>query len=238
MLHPMNKLGRSCWQCVDCKAARLLADVTPEVVDGLDREKTTRHYHRGDILYHQGDPNLGLFCISSGHIKVYHTDAKGKCHIIRLAGAGDFLGASSFVTGRPHSLTAEALSAAVVCLIGGRSVRSALQSDPQMVANVMTSLAQTLEETEAQLASMAQLSSASRIVKVLLEHSPSTSVQARVAPLTREEIGNLSGTSMETVSRLIHSLTRQGFLRLRARTIFIVQRAALEQLVAESVGEN
>lgn len=43
---------------------------------------------------------------------------------------------------------------------------------------------------------------------------------------------------METLSRLIHSLTRRGLLRLRARTIFLVQRAALEQLIAESVGEN
>jgi CRP/FNR family transcriptional regulator, cyclic AMP receptor protein len=117
-------------------------------------------------------------------------------------------------------------------------VRSALQADPTMVANLLSSLAYSLEETEAQLASLAQLSSTARIVKVLLEHSPSTSLEARVAALTREEIGNLSGTSMETVSRLIHSLTRQGFLRLRGRTIFIVQRASLEQLIADSVGES
>ena len=231
-------LSGGCWQCFINKAAGLVADLSPAAVEVFDRAKITRHYPRGSILYHQGSLGHGLFCIRSGRIKVYNTDTSGKLHILRLAGAGDFLGTSSFVTRRPHSSTAEAMSPAVVCLICGEAVRSALESDPQIANNIMSSLAHALENTEAHLATLARLSSTCRIVKVLLENSQPTAHEALVAPLTREEIGNLSSTCIETVSRLLHSLARQGMLRLRVRAIYIVNRAALEDLVTASAGES
>ena len=220
-----------CWRCFQNDTAALLSEVAAQSVEGFDKCRLTRQYPRGAILYHQGSPSHGLYCVSSGRIKIYNTDATGKLHILRLAGPGEFLGSGSFVTRRPHGATAEVMSPAVVCLLSGEAVRAALESDPRVTTNVMESLARALEDAESRLAALARLSSTARIVKVLLEQSEPTGQEDRVAPLTREEIGHLTGTAIETVSRLIHSLARKGVLRLRARVIYIVDRPALEELL-------
>jgi CRP/FNR family transcriptional regulator len=151
--------------------------------------------------------------------------------IVRLVGAGDFLGFRRILGKQASSNTAQVVSPAVVCQIPGSSVLAALGQDAQLAQNILGAQARSLERTESHLLKLVGLSSPGRVVSLLLENSSPTPPCA-VAPLTREEMAQLAGTSIESVSRLIHELARRGSLRLRGRALFVEDRAALEEFLA------
>ena len=221
----------SCWLCHAAEHADLLKDAQPQVVEAFDKGKTTRHYPRGAVLYHQGSCGDALYCISSGRIKIYQTDAAGVVQILRIIGPGDFLGFRRLLSKQPSTNTAQVISPAIVCLIPGQAVLAALASDPQIARNILTAQAKAMERTEAQLLKLVGLSSPARVASLLLEYSE-PSPTGVMASMTREEMAQLAGTTIESVSRVIHEMARQGSLRLRGRSICVLDRLALEEFIA------
>ena len=221
----------SCWLCHAGRKAELLHGVTSGVVEALEKGRISRHFARGSVLYHQGSCGGGLFCISTGLIKIYRTDAAGRVQIVRLAGPGEFLGFRRIFSKQASSNTAQVISPAVVCQIPGPAVLASLAADPQLAQNILGTQAQALEKTETHLMRLVGLSSPGRVASLMLEYSAPAPPYA-LAPLTREEMAQLAGTSIESVSRVIHEKARQGSLRLRGRTIYVEDRPALEEFVA------
>ncbi|MBX3167305.1 MAG: Crp/Fnr family transcriptional regulator [Candidatus Eremiobacteraeota bacterium] len=223
-------VGQSCQLCHANQFARLLNGAGSAVVEAFEKNRTGRLYPAGFLLYRQGSCGDALYCISSGRIKIYRTDPAGRVQILRLAGPGDFFGWRRLISNRPSSNSAQVVASAFVCKIPGKTVLAALAGDPRIARNILSAQARALERTESQLMKQLGLSSPARVASLLLELSPPPS-PAAVASLTREEMAQLTGTSVESVSRFIQEMARRGSLRLRGRSIFVVDRQALEQFI-------
>ncbi|MBS2037044.1 Crp/Fnr family transcriptional regulator [bacterium] len=220
----------SCRLCYTGQQAQLLKGASLAGVDALERARTGRLYPVGAMLYHQGSCGDALFCVSSGRIKIYRTDPTGRTQILRIIGPGSFLGFRRLLSQRPSSNAAQVVSSAFVCQIPGPVLLATLAGDPQIAWNILSSQARALEETESQLLKRLGLSCAARVASLLLELSD-TSTPAMVAPLSRQEIAQLTGTSIESVSRVIQEMARQRSLQLHGRSIVVTNRQALEELI-------
>jgi len=220
---------RSCFRCQAECSADIVSGAGREALELLDNGKVSRFYQRGDELYSQGGSLPGLFCISSARVKLVAVNRAGKVQIVGLAGPGEMLGLPLVFSSEPASHSALVLAAGVICTYPVACIKAALQKDPEVTQNVLSSLARLQVDTEGRLLSLSGLSAPARIAKLILDQATSTGV---VTGLSRTEISQLAGTTLETVSRMVRSLARGGQIKVAGRRIQVLDRAGIEELVA------
>lgn len=224
---------RSCAQCQTEAFAVLLTGLQPKVVDYLDQQRSTQYYPKGSFLYRQGDTSRGVFCVNRGRIKVCCSHPCGKIPILRVVCAGEFLGIPSFMGPELHTNSAEMLTPGQVCHIPAHALQTAIEWDPRLALNFARCLANELNQFERRIVAMSCLTAPARIASLLLElQVDHPRDDGPILPLSRLEMALLAGTTVESVSRLLNRLGREGILRLSARSIFIQDAEALQVYIA------
>lgn len=227
---PNCVVHKNCSACrIKNDPPQILANTRAETVLLLNTGRLSRFFQRGEEIYRQGQSLAGLYCISSARVKLVSNDRLGKAQILGLAGPGEILGLTGLFNGEaPHS--AIALTAGVVCCFARESLTSALEQDPALVLNLLSSLAKHNVILEERLQFLAGQSAAARVAKTLVTLADSG---GQVQSFTRTEIAQLSGTSLETASRLVQQWARQGLIGLQARKIQLHHIGYLHKLVVK-----
>ena len=207
----------------------ILCGATAAVVDAFDQARVPCHYERGQTLFLEGATSKGMFCIKSGRVKMFRSSPDGKVQMVGLAGAGQFLGHRELITGLPCSCTAEVLAEGDICFLDRETVLHALDHDPSMARNVMSALAASLYLAESRLLEVARMRASARLASLLLQCSESDRL-GTVDPLTREEMAQICGLTVESVSRAVRSMGRDGLVGFEGRRIFVLDRPRLERL--------
>lgn len=201
-------------------------------MERLTKAHESRSFPRGKLIYQQDRANPKIFCVTSGLIKVYHTSPRGTRHILYLAGAGDFLGVPQLLGGRFHAdYSAEAVTPTLACQIDGETVMKTMESDPQVALNVLRSLAEGLDRAEARFLSQVNLSGPIRLAQLLVQCAE-LDPAGEIAPLSKEEMGQLTCTTEVLVARWIRLWLRKGFLKTRGTGLLVADSRALLAFVA------
>lgn len=164
-----------------------------------------------------------MFCIQTGRVKLCRASRDGAVQLVGLVGPGQFLGHRELVTGHDCSYTAEVLAAGDICFIPRDTLLQELSSDPGVAHNVMRALANSLEQAESRLLEMACTRAEGRVARLLLQCSD----EGKVDPLTREEMAQFCGLTVESVSRALRGMGRQGLLAFEGRRIHVLDQSAL-----------
>lgn len=220
----------TCGSCVQCTDG-VLTGAQPATIATWNRAKKILGYRRGQVLFREGTPSRGLYAIYSGRIKLYRTTSAGEVQIVRLAGPSDIIGHRSLLAGEPLACTAEALEEAVVCMVEREIVLQSIREDPAVAMSFLTQMARSLGRAEERLLALAHRSTCARVAGFLLEQCDA---QGRVAlRLTREEIGQVLGTTTESVSRVLRFLAQRNLLRLEGRGLRLLAPQALAYLASD-----
>ena len=192
----------------------------------LDAAKHPHAYRRKQVLYYEGNPATGLFCIQSGSVKLYKTGPEGKVYILRIAASSGVLGLESLFTGSPWSATAEMLEDGTVCYVDRKTVLELVRQDPGVAVQVIQTLAHQLQTSESERVELAQSSVRERLARLLAllvqSHGISEDVGTRIdLRLSREEMAEMIGTAQETAIRLLTELKQDGVIGLDGRVIVV-----------------
>jgi CRP/FNR family cyclic AMP-dependent transcriptional regulator len=115
----------------------------------VDGGRTKSNYHKGQIIFAQGDPSDAVFFIEKGKIKVTVVSAQGKEAVIAFLEAGDFIGEAS-LRGQPRRIaTATAMVECVIARVDKATFLHTLRDEPTF-SELFTSylLARTLRIEE------------------------------------------------------------------------------------------
>ncbi|MDO5618139.1 Crp/Fnr family transcriptional regulator [Kocuria sp.] len=174
---------------------------------------TARVVSRGEVVQAQGAmPALQI--VHAGQVKQVRLAADGSERLLRILGPGEFMGEHSVLTGTPAPRMAAALTEAQVCTLSRLDVQQWLDQRPQMAVNMLQAVTRRLEETEAQLASLADRTVAQRLGDYLITTSNGVVDQPFELPISKKDLASLIGTTPETLSRRLRSLSDQGALSL------------------------
>jgi CRP/FNR family cyclic AMP-dependent transcriptional regulator len=191
---------------------------------------------RGEALFLEGESPKYVFIICSGRIKLSVSSREGKTAILRIAGPGEILGLSPAMSGMRHETSAEAAELCCVKAIRVSDFVHFLQEYPEAAAEATACL---LRDYRVVLNNVCRLALpntvAGRLASLLLEwHSgrPATSGNKHrfIVALTQEEIANMTNTSRETVSRVLHQFQAENLISIKGASMTILQPEALEQL--------
>jgi CRP-like cAMP-binding protein len=207
-------------QCQGCRISdrTVWASLTQESLEDLAEHRVASRYQKGDVIFHEGSPSTGLYNVCAGKVKLVRTGRVGRQTIVRIAGSGKTLGETDlFREDARHSVTAQAMEETVVCFLAKPVLMEYLKDYPDMMLEMVRRLAAALHKAEQRVESLATKDARHRLVEFLIEmgdeegepHDDGIRIRLR---LTREEIAEVIGATLETTIRLMSALKKDGLV--------------------------
>lgn len=226
---------RSAQVCASCSARALsvcgaLADADLVSLDALAERISIP---AGEALTREGDPARHLYNITSGSVRVFKLMADGRRQITGFLFAGDFLGLTA---GDAFAFSAEAIEPVTLCRFKRPEYRTLVKQLPALEAALLDRANHELAAAHNQMVLLGRKTAQERIATFLLElpaKDPARPGGANLVrlPMSRSEIADYLGLTIETVSRVLTRLKTEGLVRLAAlNEIVILKPAALRRL--------
>lgn len=194
-------------------------------------------YPSDSYLFFQGDPPEALYIIWSGRIKlVRHTD-QGRDVVVTVLGPGQLIGEMAIFDGRPYSMTAVTLEDTAVVTITRNDLMRIIHRYPEVSFEVILELNRRLRLCHELVRSLAVDRVEQRIARALLRlkdlggvPSPEGEGVMIDIHLTRQDIAEMTGTTVETAIRVMSRFRKAGLTKnYKGRTI-LLQIDGLEEI--------
>jgi CRP/FNR family cyclic AMP-dependent transcriptional regulator len=211
-------------------------DLPPAVLRDLENVTLTNHYPTGAVLFGEGQPVRGIYVVQRGLVKLSVCASDGRTLILRIAHAGEALGVASAVGNRDYEATAEAQQPCDVTFIRQSDVLRLMRTHGEFALWVTQLLSRDYNFTCREIRTLMLSGSASEKLARLLvgwldERTGAPASDRMKVPLTHEEIGQMIGTSRETVTRLMAGFRKQRLIEQEGATLVVSNRVALESLI-------
>lgn len=208
----------------------------PEVLLGTPAGIT--RCRRGQQIYCQGDPAEHGYRIVSGAARRFVIQADGRRRILDFLLPGDFFG---FASTDEHVFAVEAVNVGtIVARYGLRQLETLAGSDPRIGQGIRDASTQEISRLKTRFLLLGQITASAKVSAFLLEmaYRSSSDVADRIVlPMSRYDIADYLAISVETVSRAMTRLKRQGAITLAGtRRVHIVDRGVLAELDASREG--
>jgi CRP/FNR family transcriptional regulator, anaerobic regulatory protein len=170
---------------------------------------------QGETLIWDGDPAQHAFVVTRGAVRVSKAGADGRRQILDFLFAGQFIGMPSDLT---YHFDAEALGDSEVCRFDRRSLEDLMTKYPGVEKGYRAGTARQLETAYDHAFALGRRTAMERVAAFLLDlHAstcPKSSVGALKLPMTRNDIADFLGLTLETVSRAFSRIKTLGVIRL------------------------
>jgi CRP/FNR family transcriptional regulator len=213
-----------------------LGNAPPAVAEALGQAVLTTTYPTGAVLFSEAQAPLGVFIVRRGRLKLSVCGSDGRTLILRMVEPGDLIGVASVISGRGYEATAQTQEPSEVSFLRKNDLLRLMHLHGEFALWVTQLLSQDYASTCREIRDLVLSDSASeklaRLLVGWLDHNTESKQSGYVKmPLTHEEIGQMIGTSRETVSRLFSGFKKQRLIRQNGATLVIPNRFALEALI-------
>ncbi|BDW82058.1 transcriptional regulator [Erythrobacter sp. Dej080120_24] len=222
--------------CESCpvKETAACSVLTEEEREALAAAGRTRTIKRGEMLFAAGDEDAACATLVSGALKVSAYDQDGNEQILALVHPAGFIG-ELFAPFAHHDVVA--LTESKLCTFARGDIERAIDDYPALARALLRRSQEDLLATRNLLELTAHASAESRLAALLHDFAAAASqsschlAREFELPLTRGEIANMLGLTIETVSRKLGELEDTGaIVRKGKRGIEIVDSALLQDI--------
>jgi CRP/FNR family transcriptional regulator len=209
-------------------------------LSGEDRQRladvaSSRAYEKGAVLFSEGDTSDQLYTVVNGRVKVFKTTARGTDVILEIFGPGDPVGAVAVYESRAYPASAVALEPTTCLLIPRQAFFALLETHPTMVRGLLTGLTHRLVELTNRLAELSGGRVEARLARFFLKVAtdmgqPRSDGTFIPLALSRQEIADMIGTTIETSIRIMSRWGKQDLVRTEKDGFLLLDRPALEAI--------
>ena len=200
----------------------------------LDRIIGKRHWvERNELLIRVGEPFHCLYIIHGGQFKTFRDNAHGKQHVMGFHMAGEILGMNAISNGI-HDSNAMAFEDSEVCEVPFAQLQILCASIPALQQHFHRILSEEINRDQRVMRFLGS-SAEQRFATFLLDLSNRFAARGYsrydfTVLMSREDIGNYIGLTMESVSRLMSKFRRQGWISTDGKDLHILNHAAIAAL--------
>lgn len=192
----------------------------------------TRRLRKDEELFAEGEPAAFFYKVVSGAVRTYTLldDGRRQIHAFHLP--GDIFGLE---LGEEHRFSAEAVGNAAVSVHRRCALETLSASNGEFARQIVSAVMRSLQQAQNHMLLLGRKSALEKIATFLLDMSKRVSEDECVdLPMSRADIADHLGLTIETVSRSLTQLERQGLIELPAkrRTIMLRDKASLRRLGA------
>jgi CRP-like cAMP-binding protein len=209
--------------------ASLREDTWEEVADKL----IGLCYARDAYIFFEGDPPDFLYVIWMGRVKLVRHSIDGRDVVLDVLGPGRLFGEVAVFEGAPYSQTAQAMEEVAVIAIARNDYLDLLQRFPILALAVINDLGRRLRVVNDLVQSLAVDRVERRIARALLRLALYNGTPTRDGAmiqmrLTRQDLADMTGTTVETAIRVMSRFRKQGWITTQRGRVVIRQPEQLD----------
>ena len=223
--------------CQDCSISQLCIPFTlnEHELDQLDNIiERKKPIQKSQVLFKAGDTLNSIYAIRSGTIKTYTINEAGEEQITSFHLPGDLVGFDA-ITNMQHPSFAQALETAMVCEIPFDILDDLSGKMPKLRQQIMRLMSSEIKSDQEMILLLSKMNAEERLaafIHILSKRYSARGFSAKEFRLTmtRSDIGNYLGLTVETISRLLGRFQKLGVLSVQGKYITINDINALVDL--------
>ena len=214
----------------------LFRNLDPDVIERISALGTTVELAGNQVLFLKGDEGDALYGVLDGRIRISSGDADGKEIILNIIDPGDIFGEIALLDGKPRTADASAMAASQLFRVQRSDFLGLMAAEPRLTQHLLEMVCDRIRKTSEMLEDSAFLDLPARLAKRLLSLAKYYGDSSQETALTgiqisQAELGQLMGTSRESINTLLQYWRGRGWITLGRGRVTIEAPGALENLV-------
>lgn len=186
----------------------------------------TLNYKNNAHVFMEGDPSNWFYIVANGEVKILKHTLAGKDIILEIMSPGDMFGGVAVLDKKPFPATAQAMEQTTVIRISRQNLLGIMEEYPILKLETVKYFSDRLRDAHETLKNIATEKTERRIASLLLKLSKKAGGEEadykKIGfPLTRQEISEMVGTTVETCIRIMSKFQKQGMVKSSGGKILI-----------------
>lgn len=212
----------------------LFANLTETEMRALCARANNRQFHRGELLFNEGDACTGLFLVASGKIRIFKMSAAGREQVLAIEGPGSSFAELPVFDGGNYPASASALEDSEVLFISRKDFQNFCREHPEVALKVIAVVGSRLRRLIGIIEDLSFTTVRQRLIALILRLTQAKGTRSKEGihvelTETHQDLAAELGTVRELVSRNLSRLQAEGFLEVEGRKIIVKDLAGLRR---------
>jgi CRP/FNR family transcriptional regulator len=217
------------------KASPVFAGVPAKELSALAAVAHDDTYRAREYVFMEGDPAEWFCLVRSGRVKILRASRGGKEVVLELLRPGEPFGGVAVIEHRPYPASAQATEPSVVLKIPREPIVALTERHPGVIREMALMIGRRLRSAHDSVRSLAADPVEARLAAALLrlaEHDGARGRDGITLPftLTRQSLGDMTGTTVETTIRVMSRWQKAGLVRDEGGHLILTDPAALREI--------
>ena len=219
------------------KTTPIFSRLSPADRKTIAEVSRVQEFAKGETIFEQDSPSDAFYAIAAGRVKIFKMMPNGKDVILEVFGPGDPLGAVAAYMDRPFPASAAALEDTTCVIIPRAAFFRLIETQPSLVRGLLLGLTFRLVELTNRLAELSGGRIEPRFARLFLKLASEMGRGERGGTfiplaLSRQELADLSGTTIETCIRIMSRWNKDDVVRTEKDGFVVLNRTELERIAA------
>lgn len=210
----------------------------PEDLAQVLAESRSIRFVRGAMVFEQGAEANSFFLLLHGRVRAYRLTPDGQQIVVRFVGPGDLFGIAMAIGSPTYPANAAAVVDSVAIVWPVSAWKKLVARFPALALNTMQAMGERLQEAHTRMTEMATEEVTRRVAHTLLRLAQQAGRKTKDGvlidfPITRQDIAEMSSTTLHTVSRILSAWEQEGLVE-SGRQRVVLRDPHRIHLIAES----
>jgi CRP/FNR family transcriptional regulator, nitrogen oxide reductase regulator len=223
------------------RQSSLFKDIKPDIFVQVLEASLPRSVEEGGFFFLQGDPATHAYVLVEGRVKMIQITPNGQQITMRILTPGQTYAGIALLNPRAgYPATAQAVENSTALAWDTAHLRELVEKDPSISLNVMSLMHGYISELQERQKALVTDRVEQRVARILLKLAAQSGRKIDEGvlidlPITRQDIAEMSGTTLYTVSRTLNEWERDGLLEIGRERVVIREPHGLVSIADELV---
>ena len=204
----------------------LFAGFDPDEVEEILREARSARHPRNSAIFEQGEDAHSFFLLLHGHVRATKTTPTGEQILVRYIATGETFWIAMAIGLTQYPATATAVDDSVVLAWPTTAWPRLIEKFPALAANTLHTVGSRLQESHTRMVEMSTQQVEQRVAHALLRLAKQSGKRldhgiAIDFPISRQDIAQMTGTTLHTVSRILSGWEHLGLVESGRQRIIL-----------------
>jgi len=219
----------------------MFAGLASEALEAVVAAGSVRRLAAGTRIFAQGDPGVSGHSLLEGRVKIVQTRADGGQSVLRFIGPGEMYGTVAALMNQAFPADAIAVVPSVEIWWTIPALRQLIRQHPEIGLRSTAAAGARLMDLQSRMGELTGERVEQRIARTLLRLMEKAGRPTGAGieidfPITRQDLAEMAGSTLHTVSRTLAALDQRGVTGSARRRIIVRDPRALSHLAENGVG--
>lgn len=210
----------------------------PKAISEINALFRERGVERNEHIYFEGDEAGTLYLVARGKIKLVRDTASGREVLLDILHGGEYFGTLTIFGEHAYTETAIAQTDGCLLQISSADFERILAEHPEVTRNVLEAVSKRLTESQEIIKQLSAYTVEQRVASALVRLARKLGEKRNQGiliqtPFSRQELAAMTGSTTETVSRIMRRLAEQGVIKTGRKWVTLMDMPRLEKLAEQ-----